>query len=166
MLKDGRFREDLYYRLKVVNIKIPPLRERGKDVLLLSGIFIKEFNREFRKNIKFSPDSEGLLLLHQWKGNVRELRNVIERTVLLSDKDTIMAEDLPQEISGDGDKNHPLLNIEKIVPLEKLDEMYIKIVLDRTKGNRSEAARLLGITRQRLSRKIKEYRPKLTLLPS
>jgi DNA-binding NtrC family response regulator len=155
MLKDGSFREDLYYRANVVNIKIPPLRERGEDVLLLSRIFIEEFNREFRKNIKLSPDSERLMLSYQWKGNVRELRNVIERTVLLSDKDTMTAEDLPPEISGDGDKNHSLLNIEKIVPLEKLDEMYIKMVLDRTNGNRSEAARLLGITRQRLSRKIR-----------
>lgn len=163
MIKNGGFREDLYYRLNVVNIHLPPLRERGDDVLLLSDKFIKEFSMELKKNIRLSADAKNALMAYQWKGNVRELRNVIERTILLSNKDTIAVEDLPEDIrlSYGGSKaahnqrgDEPLIDVREIISLEKLEEMYIKAVLNKTDDNKSVAAKMLGISRQRVARKI------------
>ena len=163
MIKDNKFREDLYYRLNVVNIKLPLLRERGDDILLLSRRFIAEFGTEFKKEVKLSVETENVLMAYQWKGNIRELRNVIERTVLLSNKDIIEIEDLPEDIlhhdfkssSVQTDKGiKSLMELRELIPLDKLEEIYIGEVLDKTGGNKSEAARILGITRQRLARKI------------
>ncbi len=156
MLKSGSFREDLYYRLNVVNIKIPPLRERGDDILLLSKRFIDEFNMEFKKKVRLSADAERSFAAYQWKGNVRELRNIIERIVLLSDKDIITMEDLPEEIGAADNINPAALSAEMLIPLHEFEERYIKTVLQKVNGNKSEAARILGITRQRLSRKIND----------
>ena len=156
MIKDRGFREDLYYRLNVVNIKLPLLRERGDDILLLSRRFVAEFGAEFKKEVKLSTES------YQWKGNIRELRNVIDRTVLLSNKNIIVPEDFPEDIlyvdskpvAEPSDKKKPFMEVKELVPLEQLDEMYIGAVLDKVGGNKSEAARILGITRQRLARKV------------
>jgi len=161
MTKNNEFREDLYYRLNVVNIKLPSLKERGDDILLLSRRFVAEFSTEFKKEVKLSNEAEKVLMIYQWKGNIRELRNVIERTVLLSNKDTIMPEDFPEDIiyadsksaAEQSDKKKPLIDIRDILPLNNLEEMYIAAVLDKVGGNKSEAARILGITRQRLARK-------------
>lgn len=162
MVKDRGFREDLYYRLNVVNIKLPSLRERGDDILLLSRRFVAEFGSEFKKDVNLSPEAENTLMSYKWKGNIRELRNVIERTVLLSNKDIIMPEDFPEDIiyadsessAESSDMEKPLMDVKNMVPLDKLEEMYITAVLDKVGGNKSEAARILGITRQRLARKI------------
>lgn len=162
MIKDKGFREDLYYRLNVVNIKLPLLRERGDDILLLSRMFVAEFGKEFKKEVKLSVEAENALMAYQWKGNIRELRNVIERTVLLSDKNIIVPEDFPEDIlyvdskpvAEPSDKKKPLMEVREMIPLEQLDEMYIGAVLDKVGGNKSEAARILGITRQRLARKV------------
>jgi DNA-binding NtrC family response regulator len=163
MVKDRGFREDLYYRLNVVNIKLPPLRERRDDILLLSRRFVDEFSREFKKEAKLSADAENFLMAYQWRGNIRELRNVIERTVLLSNKNIIEPGDLPEDILYGNSKPtadiietavKPLMEVNELVPLEKVEDMYIQKVLDKTGGNKSEAARILGITRQRLARKI------------
>ena len=162
MIKDRGFREDLYYRLNVVNIKLPLLRERGDDILLLSRRFVAEFGAEFKKEVKLSVETENVLMAYQWKGNIRELRNVIERTVLLSNKNIIVPEDFPEDIlyvdskpvAEPSDKKKPFMEVKELVPLEQLDEMYIGAVLDKVGGNKSEAARILGITRQRLARKV------------
>ncbi len=158
MLKKGRFREDLYYRLKVVSIKIPPLRDRGVDILLLSKKFVEEFNGDFKKGVRLSDDAESALMTYQWKGNIRELRNVIERTVLLSNKDIVTAEDLPEEIAAANNKYEPerLMTSGEVIPLEEFEKKYIKMVMQKMNGNKSETARILGITRQRLRRKIRE----------
>ncbi len=165
MIKENNsFREDLFYRLNVVNIHLPPLREREDDVLMLSEIFITEFNTEFKKKIKLSTDAKNALMAYQWKGNIRELRNVIERTVLLLNKNTITVEDLPEDIrfsyAGSkttdnlSDDKKPLIDVREIIPLNKLEEMYIEAVLNKTGDNKSEAAKMLGISRQRVARKI------------
>lgn len=164
MIKNNSFREDLYYRLNVVNIHLPPLREREDDVLLLSNKFIAEFSAEFKKTIKLSADAKNALMTYDWKGNIRELRNVIERTVLLLNKNTITIEDLPEDIrfsyagskitDNQIDDNKPLIDVREIIPLIKLEEMYIEAVLNKTGDNKSEAAKMLGISRQRVARKI------------
>jgi len=160
-LENGTFREDLYYRLHVFPIFIPPLRERKEDIPLLAKHIMETFNREFGKNMKgFSPEAMDALENYTWKGNVRELKNVIERSIILAEGQWILATDLPPEIRGAvknsekaGDRPFPL-PVEPILPLEQLETVYIRKVLEYTGGNKSLACRRLGITRNRLRRKL------------
>ncbi len=99
LVREGIFRKDLYYRLKVMVVEMPPLRERPEDILVLSNLFIEENNREHGKNVKaFSPEAKKLMSQYHWPGNVRELRNVIERAMILSDQEFITPEQLPFEL--------------------------------------------------------------------
>ena len=99
LVRDGIFRKDLYYRLKVMVVEMPPLRDRPEDILVLSNLFIEENNREHGKNVKgFSPEAKKLMTQYPWPGNVRELRNVIERAMILSDQEWITPEQLPFEL--------------------------------------------------------------------
>ena len=149
-VEEGKFREDLYYRLNVVSIELPPLRERKKDILPLVDYFIA-------KRVKrISSEAQQLLLSYHWPGNVRELKNVVDRAVIMGDGEVLQPEDLPHTMRRRGE----------IIPapLDTLDEMeedHIIRVLRHTNRNKSDAARILGVTRQTLDNKIKKYKIKL-----
>ena len=160
-VKEGSFREDLYYRLHVFPIFIPPLRERKGDVPLLAHHILEYFNSKFGKNINgFSQEVMLALETYPWKGNVRELKNVIERSMILAEGQWILASLLPPEVRGIDpclrDENEfPLsLSEDRIMPLYDLEALYIQKALDCCGGNKSLACRRLGITRQRLKRKM------------
>ncbi len=156
------FREDLYYRLKVIPLDMPPLRERREDIPLLINHFIDTFNKEYRKNVQgVSPEALKLLINYNWPGNVRELRNLIERAVILENKKFITPEDLPREImpcfpleTPSGDE---FALPEKGIDLDQLEKNLILQALTRTKGNKTQAARLLSISRDVLRYRIKKY---------
>jgi Nif-specific regulatory protein len=148
-VEEGKFREDLYYRLNVLPIRLPPLRDRKTDILLLAEYFIAGRVK------KISPKTAQLLLAYHWPGNVRELRNCIDRAIVLGNGEIIQPEDLPQNIRGQGERIP--------APLESLEHMekeYITRILKRTGRHKSEAAKILGITRQTLDNKIKKYKIK------
>jgi DNA-binding NtrC family response regulator len=154
-VKEGRFREDLFYRLNVIPIMIPPLRERRDDIVPLARYFLAEANRTFHRTIKmFSPETERLLLGYGWPGNVRELRNLIERLVILGTGDVLEPQHLPGQFTGRVDSPAPVAAPGRLRPLASVEHEYIISVLDHVKGNKSEAAKVLGITRQTLRKKL------------
>lgn len=160
----GNFREDLYYRLKVVSIALPPLRERGEDVLLIARHYLAHFNQKFKKSFtEISPEAARHLLAYGWPGNVRELKNVLERVALLENDRTLEVHHLPQELK----ETAALLSTRdagdaRVAPGEELslaavEERHILRVLRLTGGNKSQAARLLGISRQGLFERLKRF---------
>ncbi len=157
MVREGKFREDLFYRLNVIPLTIPPLRERREDVLPLARHFLSEANNTFHKSVKrLAPEIESLLLANAWPGNVRELKNLIERLVILSTGDAIDADQLPVPFSAGTDG--PVVEDVSREPrtLEAIERAYIVKVLRQANGNKSEAAKILGITRQTLRKKLTE----------
>ncbi len=157
----GDFRQDLFFRLNVVNLEIPPLRVRKEDIPELAHYFLKMFAAKNKKNISgFTPDAMDALLKYAWPGNVRELMNTIERAAVLSRSEYLSLEDFPL-ISGtdddvqDGDAGGPAADF--LQPLSEVEKEAILKTLAATDGNRSEAARRLGITRKTLLKKLKEY---------
>ncbi|MGE5049318.1 MAG: sigma-54-dependent transcriptional regulator [Deltaproteobacteria bacterium] len=150
-----RFREDLYYRLKVVSIHMPPLRDRGDDVVLLARHFLREFSRKFKKSFHdVSPEAIELLRRYAWPGNVRQLRNFVERVVLLEKGTVLGAEHLPREIveaAGEADSRA----VRSSLSLAEIEERHIKQVMKLTEGNKSRAARILEISRPTLLEKLK-----------
>ena len=152
LMADGKFRDDLYYRLSVVIMNMPPLSDRVGDILLLAEQFLDDFAGRLGKNIKgFSPDAASALVSYSWPGNVRELQNVVERAVVLCRDEVISMKELPgfhiaSEVSLDG--------MEKIADVERA---HIKKMLDRLGWNIGQTAELLGIHRNTLRTKIKEY---------
>jgi two-component system, NtrC family, response regulator AtoC len=160
MVKEGKFREDLFYRLNVIPLTIPPVRERREDILPLARHFLSEANSTFHKAVKrLATEAESLLLAYAWPGNVRELKNLIERLVILSTGDTIEADQLPVPFSAAADG--PLAEEVSSQPrtLEAIERAYILKVLRQVNGNKSEAAKILGITRQTLRKKLTEPEP-------
>ncbi|MFQ5848853.1 MAG: sigma-54-dependent transcriptional regulator [Candidatus Methylomirabilales bacterium] len=165
LVREGRFREDLYYRLNVVPIALPPLRERREDIPLLVDCFIHRYAAVAKKEVRrISPSAAELLLGYHWPGNVRELENIIERAVLFCDKETLGEELLPQEVCIRGEEicvqvpEAPLCLKEAVEKMsQELERGLIERALDRTGGNRSAAARLLGISRRALLYKMKTY---------
>ena len=155
----GRFREDLYYRLAVVTVRLPPLVERGDDLLLLAAHFLREFGRLYRKDVRaISGRALRLLQEHRWLGNVRELRNVMERAVLRADGDVLRAEHLPEEWRSQPAPTGPALTPSTALPtLSEVEARHIARVLSHVNGHVGEAARILGIHRNTLARKIREY---------
>jgi transcriptional regulator with PAS, ATPase and Fis domain len=151
----GRFREDLYYRLKVVTITLPPLRERSDDVLLLARHFLQEFSRKFKKDFDaISPEAAEALARYAWPGNVRQLKNLIERIVLLEDGALLDAEHLPPEILG-AVQGAAAGAAATSMSLAKIEERHIRQIMRMTDGNKSRAARILGISRPTLIEKLK-----------
>lgn len=165
-VRTGRFREDLFYRLKVIPILIPPLRERREDVPLLVDHFIEHFNREFRKNTAgATPDALEQLTAYSWPGNIRELRNVIERVMILEDKEQIELVDLPASIRkgspvvfSDG-KSSPEIGPVPVgsMSLEEMERRAICQALSKTNQNQVRAAKLLGISRDALRYRMKKF---------
>ena len=156
-IAEGRFREDLYYRLAVVTIKLPRLVDRGDDLLQLVAHFVNEFAGRNGKAIRLISDRAlELLRSHDWVGNVRELRNVIERAVIVSNVDTLRVEHLPDEIRAkEGDL--PERAGAGLLTLAEAEARHIARVLARTGGQIGTAADVLGIHRNTLARKIREY---------
>jgi DNA-binding NtrC family response regulator len=151
-IASGRFREDLYYRLNVVNIELPPLRERREDIPLLAQHFLKKFAVENQKEIAgFSPEATDFLLRYDWPGNVRELENTIERAVILAQNPLIEVADLPQQNLVPAHPTSPESS------LKQVEKNHILNVLIETGGNYTEAARILGISRMTLYNKVKAY---------
>ena len=156
----GRFRSDLFYRLNVIQLELPPLRDRGHDILLLALKFIQQLSQRFNKSVTgLAQPAAASLLAYHWPGNVRELRNVIERAVALTDHDQLLVEDFPTQIrQSDGKVVLPtgLVETGQILPLEEMERRYIRQVLDQLNDNRTLAARLLEVDRKTLYRKLKD----------
>jgi len=157
MVKEGKFREDLFYRLNVIPLTIPPLRDRREDILPLSRHFLSDANNTFHKAVKrLAPETETMLLSYGWPGNVRELKNLIERLVILSTGETIEADQLPLPVSGEVESPVPEEVPREPRTLAAVEKAYILKVLRQVNGNKSEAAKILGITRQTLRKKLTE----------
>ena len=153
-VEEGRFREDLYYRLNVIRIHLPPLRERKEDIPILARHFLEKYRKALNKQIKkISQEAEEILLRYHWPGNVRELENTIERAVSLETGEVILPESLPEKIRSSSQEFVPSswvqlpeegINLEKA--LEEIEKKLLKEALIRTKGNKTKAAKLLGIS--------------------
>ena len=160
LVKVGTFREDLYFRLRVVEVRMPPLRERGSDVILLAQNFLKEFAREHEKPVReFSPEALQALQRYNWPGNVRELRSEIERAVVLSQRDRIEWHDLSPEVQGikaisDGARE---IIDQADITVEEAEKQLIIRALKECEGNRTLAAKKIGISRRTLHRKLHQY---------
>jgi DNA-binding NtrC family response regulator len=153
-VSDQSFREDLYYRLKVISINLPPLRERGTDILLLAEHFLELFNRKFKKHFRrLSGAASEILLAYEWPGNVRELKNVLERAVLLEDGDELSTEMLTPEIV-----RRQSARDDRLRSLAEVEESHILSILESTGWNKSRSARVLGISRQGLLDRLKRMR--------
>lgn len=153
------FREDLYYRINVLELTVPPLRSRGTDVLLIANYFLQQFTDSMDKNVEgFDDEVLHQFLQYDWPGNVRELRNIVQRSIVLTQQATINSDVLPAKISSyqskqlviDEGDNQPLDS------LEVIERRYIRYVLERTGGNKTEAAKVLGLDRKTLYRRLKE----------
>ncbi len=159
-VEDGVFREDLYYRLNVINIEMPPLRSRGSDILLLANKFTEHFSKRQKKAVTGLSDATAEKLLeYTWPGNVRELRNAIEHAVALTHFEKIMPEDLPEKIRL-FKNDYILLGAEdpmELISMEEMERRYIMHVLKRTGGNRTLSARILQVDRKTLYRKLQRY---------
>ena len=152
MVRQGTFREDLYYRLKVVEIVLPPLRERREDVALLVAYLLEKINRHLHKNVRKVPESVMQMLInYEWKGNVRELENALTRAVTLSRGEVLLAEHLPMANGEAGELTR------EVMSLKEMEKQYIGHVLRYAHWNKSRASDILGITRPTLDKKIKDY---------
>ena len=157
LVEKGEFREDLYFRLHVVNLDVPPLRDRRDDVMRLAAAFLARFNHDFNRDppiAGFSPEAEALMVAYAWPGNVRELENAVERAVILTDGSRIEPEDLPEEISAAPPPPSPSGDLR---PLAEVERDHILAVLEASGGNKARAAERLGIGTATLFRKLKEY---------
>jgi DNA-binding NtrC family response regulator len=162
-VKKENFREDLYYRLKVIPILLPPLRDRPDDALMLSKFFIEEFNRDFKKHVKgLSKETERAFYEYPWPGNVRELKNVIERAMILENEEYILPEHLPAELTA-RDANSPVRGSSSItippggLDIEEVEKELIRQALEQTKWNQTRAARLLNLTRDALRYRMQKF---------
>lgn len=158
-IEEGLFRSDLYYRLRVIDIDLPPLRKRKEDIPLLVMHFLNRFNRELKKKVvQVSAEAMKIFMDYSWPGNVRELENVIQRAVTLSRGETVVPDDLPSPMTRTDNNRYNSardLASEKNWTLRDLEGEYIRLVLDRAGGNRSRASEILGIDRKTLYRKLK-----------
>jgi two-component system response regulator AtoC len=156
-VNDGSFRLDLYHRLNIMSIVVPPLRERKMDILKLAKNFVHHNNRQFGKHVHgFTPEAEQAILTYSWPGNVRELKNIIERAVFLCDREIIARNDLAIELPPGTALSpaSPAWAGDTILPLDEVVRQYLHEVLRITGGNKSQAARLLGITRKTLRERL------------
>jgi two-component system, NtrC family, response regulator AtoC len=160
-VREGAFRQDLYFRLNVIQISIPPLRERPEDIMPLARFFVDHYNRKFRRSITGISDAAArLLLAHDWPGNVRELRNAVERAMILEETALISPSSLPFSISRP-ETQEPLHAPVEIpaegLSLEDNEKMLLTRALEKTAGNQTQAARLLRVTRDTLRYKMKKF---------
>jgi transcriptional regulator with PAS, ATPase and Fis domain len=161
-VKKGSFREDLYFRINVVRLFVPPLRDRKEDILALFRFFMNRFNEQFQKGFaRISPEAEERILTYLWPGNVRELRNAVERVILLEKADTV----LPKHLSFLGGNEEgqavsppckPVIPLQGII-LDEVEKAYISEALKMKKGNKIQAAKILGISRSALLYRMQKY---------
>ena len=162
-VKEGAFRQDLYFRLNVIQIVIPPLRERVEDIPALAAFFIAHYNRKFKRRIEgMTPEAERLMASHDWPGNVRELRNAIERAMILEESSLITAASLPIAIGRSDGELDAVMPLAFEIPengmsLVDNERQLLARALEKTAGNQTQAARLLRITRDTLRYKMKKY---------
>ncbi|MGV1101031.1 sigma-54-dependent transcriptional regulator [Thiovibrio sp. JS02] len=160
---EGEFREDLFYRLNTFAVHLPPLRDRVEDVPLLARYFLKTFSQKYmKKNLRgFTPEAEKALTVYSWPGNIRELRNVIERCVVLETGDAISTTHLPMELTGrpvvERRKTFQLILPEGGISLDDVEKDLVKQALERTNYNKTKAAKLLNITYDTLRYQVKKY---------
>ena len=159
-IKRGDFREDLYYRINVVRVPVPPLRERGGDILMLAQAFVERFGSRFHKDVDgIATPTAKKLMAYDWPGNVRELENCVERAVALTRFDKLTVEDLPENVRAYKasrfvmDAEDP----QELLTMHELEKRYIHRVLSLVEGNKSRAARILGLDRRTLYRKLERY---------
>jgi len=160
-VEENRFREDLYYRINVIQIDLPPLRERGTDILLLARHFVEQFSIRSDKQIAgISDTASEKLLNYSWPGNIRELRNTIERAVVLTRYEKISVDDLPEKIRDYKTSNFLVGsdNPSELIPVQEVERRYILHVLKTVGGNKTLAARVLGLDRKTLYRKLQFYK--------
>ena len=166
-VRDGKFREDLFYRLNVFRIVMPPLRERRADILPLTRHFLQTFSREFRRPVStLSREAEQILESYSWPGNVRELRNVVERAVLLAEGNTLE----PTDFSSLHTPSSPAPRAEEVplvaggvqlptegLQLDDVEKRLIGLALERTRGNQTRAAALLGLNRDQIRYRMEKF---------
>jgi DNA-binding NtrC family response regulator len=160
LVKQGRFRGDLYYRLNVVTVRLPPLRERLQDLPLLVHFFLRELARQHgREPVALDPEAESLLLGHSWPGNVRELQNVLERALVLAAQGVIGPEHLPADLrrAEAPQRDAPRPTAGALLPLAEVEKRHVLGVLQAEHGNRERAARILGISRRTLLRMLQRW---------
>lgn len=159
MVRQGLFREDLFYRLSTISVEVPPLRSRGSDIELLATRFAEAFNERFHTNKHISAAALEALRRHSWPGNVRELLHAVEAAVVVSEGSEILPEHLPAALRVPAASPAPVQNCEPqgMPTLEELERAHIRSALDKAGGHRGKAARLLGISERNLYRKIREY---------
>ena len=160
-VQEGRFRQDLLYRINTVEIRLPPLRERGDDISLLAEYYLEHFNHKYRRTVSITPDDMQILCQYSWPGNVRELAHVIERSVILSDtnivdiRSVIGANTAPTliQLPTDTDSN----NDDDIFNLEVVEQRTVRAALKHHQGNVTKAAKSLGLTRGAMYRRLEKY---------
>ena len=160
--EEGKFREDLFYRINAASIRIPPLRERPSDIFPLTKYFMQKYNEEFHKNVKkISKGVEDFLGNYNWPGNIRELKNVIERAMILGEGDVLLMEDLPIEILGQASRQGGVIEGIRIPPegisMEKVEEALVRQALKMTNGNQTKASKLLDISRDALRYRMQKF---------
>ena len=164
-VREGRFREDLFYRLNVIKIDVPPLRERPEDIPLLVTHFLNKYTRPNEPPKKMAPEAMERLLAYRWPGNVRELENAIERASVTTVGDTIEPEKLPPRVTGIANEERPRFEIDLKHPLphylkqatEQIEKQYILKALEKSRGNVGRCAELCGLSRRSVSGKISQY---------
>lgn len=153
MVSDNLFREDLYYRINTIVIEIPPLRDRGEDIILLAEHFLKEYTGKYEKfHLKFSSKTLDKLMNYNWPGNVRELRHTIEKAVILSDSDILTPEDFI--ISQSPRQNNPT---ERPLKFDEIEKQAVRTALINNHGNVLKASKELGLARQTMYNKMQKY---------
>ena len=156
-VKEGRFREDLYYRLNVVRIEVPPLRERKEDIDLLAASFLETFNKEDKRKIEgFTPAARKALFAYSWPGNIRELKNAVESAVVLARGSMIDKDDLPEQIRETGSGSR--ISFDLPITLYEAEKRLILETISYAKGNKTKAAELLGIGRKTITRRMQDLR--------
>ena len=156
LIHQGRFREDLYYRLKVIDIELPPLREKKEDIPLLVQHFMTHSEKEPKKIVEISVEAMKILINYSWPGNVRELENVIQRAMTLCPRESIQPEDMPAYLVQENDQNIIEKGLREKYSMEQLEKEYIRRILIEAGGNKSKAAEILGLDRKTLYRKLEE----------
>ncbi len=158
-IEAGHFREDLFYRISVFQIQLPALRERVADIEDLAKYFILEFATKSKKNIKsISPECLNALKLHEWNGNIRELKNVIERSVILMENGDWKMENLPLNFQNQSNNNWNEQKELSAFSMAAAEQLHIRKILNYTNGNKTKTAELLGIALTTLYRKLEEYK--------
>jgi transcriptional regulator with PAS, ATPase and Fis domain len=162
LVQEGRFRQDLYYRLNVIRIDLPPLRERTEDIPVLIEHFMRKFGDQVQRKLDgIEPEALTALMNYHWPGNVRELEHAIERAVLLGKEGRIGPQDLPPSLVASKDNASPLADaVARSYTLRDLEKEYIMRVMEIVHGNKTEAAKTLGVDRTTLYRKLEEYKVK------